>query len=121
MDMSEWAFVSFDDFLTQLEEVNQGALALVAREFPLPVQLRDEPPQTTGARLNCVLRISNYVRDHVEAFWGAGLLQDREHFLGVQIRLWRAVHTYFTDPAREADAPDPATADIIRIALADTR
>lgn len=119
--MNEWAFITFDDFLALQEELDQGALALAAREPPPPVRLSDEPLRTIGARVNCCLRISNYVRDHAEAFWGAGLLQDRDHFLGVQIRLWRAVHSYFTDPSRAADAPDPPTADIVRVALADTR
>ena len=119
--MNTWESFSFDDFMAYLDEVDQFAGALEAHEPPPRIRLRDEPIATTSARIRCFMRITDYIRHHAEAFWGAGLLQDREHFLGVQNRLWRAVHNYFTDASREADAVDPPVSDIIRIALADTR
>jgi hypothetical protein len=118
--MNEWACVTFEEFMEHHEELQAGALALAAHEPSPPVRLcPEEPFDRIIARTNCTLRIEKYVLDHREALWGAGLIQDRGHLVRAQNRLFRAVHAYFTDPSRVTDAPDPATADIVRAALAD--
>jgi hypothetical protein len=119
--MNEWAVITFEEFMAHQAELQDGALALAAHEPPPPIQFSDQPFDRIVARTNCTLRIEKYVLDHREALWGAGLLQDRGHVVRAQNRLFRAVHAYFTDPSRVTDAPDPPVADIIRIALADTR
>ena len=104
------------------EELQNGALALAAREPSPPVQLYpDDPFEKIIARTNCTLRIEKYVLEHREALWGAGLLQDRDRIVRVENGVLRAVHAYFTDPSRITDAPDPPVADVIRAARADTR
>lgn len=118
--MNDWANVTFDEFMKHHEELQNGALALAAREPSPPVRLfLDEPFEEIVARTNCTLRVEKYVLEHREALWGAGLLQDRDQILRVQNRVLRAIHAYFTDPTRVTDAPDPPSADIIRAALAD--
>jgi hypothetical protein len=120
--MNEWACVTFDEFMEHNEELQNGALALAAHEPSPPIRLfPDEPFEKIVARTNCTLRIQKYVLEHREALWGAGLLQDRDHIVRVQNKVFRALHAYFTDPSRVTDAPDPPAADIIRAALADAR
>ncbi len=119
--MNEWAGVTFEELMEHHEELQAGALALAAREPPTPVRLYpDDPFEKIVARTNCTLRIEKYILHHREALWGARLLQDRDHVVRAQNRVFRALHAYFTDPSRVTDAPDPPAADIIRVALADT-
>jgi hypothetical protein len=90
------------------------------QESRSPVRLfPEEPFEKLVARTNCTLRIEKYILQHREALWGAGLLQDRDHVVRAQNRVFRALHTYFTHPSRVTDAPDPPVAEIIRGALAD--
>ena len=120
--VNEWASVTFDEFMEHHQELQNGALALAARESSPPVRLYpDDPFEKIVARTNCTLRIEKYVLEHREALWGAGLLQDRDRIVRAQNRLLRAIHAYFTDPSRITDAPNPPVADIIRAALADIR
>lgn len=118
--MNEWAGVTFEELMEHHEELQNGALALAGHEPPPPVRLfPEEPFEKLVARTNCTLRIEKYIVQHREALWGASLLQDRDHVVRAQNRVFRALHLYFTHPSRVTDAPDPPVADIIRTALAD--